>query len=201
MKRAAALMAVAVSCLCMLGFSECRAQSGSAVRAPRPLVIYYSLTGTTRILAQEIARELGCDMLELKSERSRTGFWKVNCVFDQLLDREDDLAPVTKALDLYNPIIIAAPIWIHRYASPMRTFLKQAHLKGKDVYAIAAHRGNYREQDGQGIMRLLASRCRCLKGYMAICTKEKDPQQLQEELRSGLQQTDLLMKGAPRNRG
>jgi multimeric flavodoxin WrbA len=184
MKRVAVLVAVAVSCLSLLACTECRAEHESAAPAPRPLVIYYSLTGTTRILAQEIARELGCDMVELKSERSRSGFWKVNCVFDQLLDREDDLAPVTKSLELYNPIILAAPIWIHRYASPMRTFLKQAHLHGKDVYAIAAHRGNYREQDGQGIMRLLASRSRCLKGYVAICTKEKDPQQLQEKLRS-----------------
>ena len=192
--RVKSLQILAVVLLCVGFRSACPAQETTALPFRRPLVIYYSLTGTTRVLAEEAALRLGCDTLELKSRVDRCGFFKVNCVFDQLLDRDDDLEPVTCALDSYNPIILAAPVWIHRYASPMRTFIKQVSLKNKDVYAITANRGNYRLEDEQGIMRELASRSRYLKGYIAICTKDKQPQQLRNELNQELNQSDIFTR-------
>ena len=71
----------------------------------------------------------------------------------------------------YNPIIIACPIWIHRLASPLRTFLNHRRLAGKDVYVIVTHQGNYGEKDEQAVRQFLAAQDMHLKGYSAVLTR------------------------------
>ncbi|MBN2107318.1 MAG: hypothetical protein JW832_07810 [Deltaproteobacteria bacterium] len=142
-----------------------------AAAAWRPLLIYYSLTGSTRIVAAELGRALRCEQLELTSLRERTGFWKVNCVIDQLFDRDDVPGPVKLEIAQYNPIIIACPIWIHRLASPMRTFLDHGRIAGKEVYVIVTHQGNYGDKDEQSVRQFLAARAMHLKGYSAVLTR------------------------------
>jgi multimeric flavodoxin WrbA len=137
----------------------------------RPLLIYYSLTGNTRIVAAELGSAIGCERLELTSMRERTGFWKVNCVIDQLFDRDDLPGPVRIDVSRYNPIIIACPIWIHRLASPMRTFLDHRRLAGKDIYVIVTHQGNYGGKDEQSVRQFLAAQDMRLKGYGAVLTR------------------------------
>lgn len=160
------------------------AQELSTRKDWRPLLIYYSLTGTTRIVAAELGRALRCEQLELMSLRDRAGFWKVNCVIDQLFDRDDLAGPVKLDAAQYNPIIIACPIWIHRLASPMRTFLDHRRIAGKDVYAIVTHQGNYGEKDEQAIRRFLAAQGMRLKEYGAVLTRGKTEAEIADETKS-----------------
>ena len=147
----------------------------------RPFLIYYSLTGNTRIVAAELGSAFGCERLELTSLRERTGFWKVNCVFDQLFDRDDLPGPVTLDASQYNPIIIACPIWIHRLASPMRTFLNHRRLAGKDVYVIVTHQGNYGDKDEQAVRQFLTAQDMHLKGYGALLTRGRTEAEIVDE--------------------
>lgn len=172
-KRARA--ALLCGALLLFLFRPCAAEAPQrgADAAWRPLLIYYSLTGRTGIVAATIGGRLGCEVLALTSLRKRTGLWKVNCVFDQLFDRDDELGPVAVDAARYNPLIIAGPIWIHRLASPLRTFLKQRNLAGRDVYVIVTHQGNYGDKDEQAVRRHLAGRGMRLKGYGAVLTRGK----------------------------
>ena len=160
------------------------AQVPAAGATWRPLLIIYSLTGNTRIVASELGSAFGCERLELTSMRERTGFWKVNCVIDQLFDRDDLPGPVKLDAAQYNPIIIACPIWIHRLASPMRTYLDHQRLAGKDVYAIVTHQGNYGEKDEQAVKRFLAAQGMHLKGYGAVLTRGRTEADIINESKS-----------------
>ena len=160
------------------------AQGQQAGAAWRPLLIIYSLTGNTRIVASELGSAFGCERLELTSMRERTGFWKVNCVIDQLFDRDDLPGPVQLDASQYNPIIIACPIWIHRLASPMRTFLDHKRLAGKDVYVVVTHQGNYGEKDEQVVRQFLAAQDMHLKGYGAVLTRGKTEAEIINETKS-----------------
>ena len=75
----------------------------------KPLVIYYSRLGTTRTVAREMAQNLKCEIEEIISNENRHGLWTVNCVFDQLLDWDDDVVPLYHDVTAYNPVIIAGP--------------------------------------------------------------------------------------------
>jgi len=166
------------------GAAEALSQEPLAGKNCRPLLIYYSLTGNTRIVAAELGNAFGCERLELTSLRERTGFWKVNCVFDQLFDRDDLPGPVKVDASQYNPIIIACPIWIHRLASPMRTFLDHKRLAGKDVYVVVTHQGNYGEKDDKAVRQFLTAQDMTLKGYGAVLTRGRTEAEIINETKS-----------------
>lgn len=117
-----------------------------------PLVIYYSRTGTSALMAHRLSGLLGCSREEVRSKKNRFYLGAFTCVNDQLFDRDDEIVPSNTDVRLYNPLIIIAPIWIHKIASPMRTFLKQQNLRGTRIYVIAANQGNYTdEKDGRDL--------------------------------------------------
>ena len=109
----------------------------SSPEGSKPIIVYYSRTGKTRIVANTLKEQLTCEIAEIKSTENREGFFGViTCVLDSLLDRDDIIEPFNKDLKGYNPIIIASPIWIGKLSSPVRTLIKQAELKDKEVKQI-----------------------------------------------------------------
>jgi flavodoxin len=147
----------------------------------KPLIIYYSRLGTTRTIAREMARHLACEIEEIISHENRHGLWTVNCVFDQLLDWDDDVVPLYHDVTAYNPVIIAGPIWIHRFATPLRTLLKSLDLRGKDVYVLVTNQGNYSEKDENTVRNSLKERGADIRGYASIMTRDKTENDLKHE--------------------
>lgn len=146
-----------------------------------PLIIYYSRSGTTRTIARELARKLHSDIEEVISNENRHGLWTVNCVFDQLLDWDDDVVPLYHDVAAHDPLIIAGPIWIHRFATPLRTLLKSLDLRGKDVYVLVTNQGNYSEKDERNVRNSLVERGATIKGYASIMTADKTEDELRSE--------------------
>jgi len=162
--------------------SEPGMASPAAAAAPqKPLVIYYSRLGTTRTIAREIARNLGSAIEEVISNENRHGLWTVNCVFDQLLDWDDDVVPLYHDPADYNPVIIAGPIWIHRLATPLRTLVKSLDLQGKDVYVLVTNQGNYSEKDENNVRTSIGKRGAAIRGYASVMTKNKVESELRQE--------------------
>jgi len=153
----------------------------------KPLVIYYSRLGTTRTVAREMAQNLKCEIEEIISNENRHGLWTVNCVFDQLLDRDDDVVPLYHDVTAYNPVIIAGPIWIHRFATPLRTILKSMDLPGKDIYVVVTNQGNYSEKDENNVRNSLKERGAHIRGYAGIMTRDKTENDLKQETRRVLE--------------
>ncbi len=147
----------------------------------KPLIIYYSRLGTTRTIAREIAGSLQCELEEIISNENRHGLWTVNCVFDQLLDWDDDVVSLYHDVTAYNPIIIAGPIWIHRLATPLRTLLKSLDLRGKDVYVLVTNQGNYSEKDENTVRNSMKERGASLRGFASIMTRDKTEKDLKQE--------------------
>ena len=140
----------------------------------KPLVLYYSRTGTTRTIAHELATNLSCEIEEIISRKERHGIWAITCVFDQLFNRDDDIAPPGRAMGNYNPLIIASPVWIHQISSPMRTFLKHAPLKGKDAFLVLTNNGNFDDGDEKDIIEHISSYGLSIKEMYPVCTTDKD---------------------------
>jgi len=149
-----------------------RAADTASPHSETPLVIYYSRTGTSALMAHCLSEMLGCPREEVRSKKDRFYLGAFTCVNDQLFDRDDEIEPSQTDLRLYDPLIIVTPIWIHKIASPMRTFLKRQDLHGRRVFVIAANQGNYSaEKDGQELRAWLEGRGAKVLAVRGIMTK------------------------------
>jgi flavodoxin len=109
------------------------------------LVAYYSRTGTTRIVAERIARELGADIDEIVDLEERLG--PVNYM------RAARAAKSLKTTDIryaknpedYDVIILGTPIWWNNLPPAPRTYLSSFNLSGKKVAFFITSQGEDRE--------------------------------------------------------
>ena len=93
---------------------------------PNILCVYYSRTGTTEKLMQEIAQELKCEIFKLDDGIDRSGLrgW-LRSGLQAMARRLPAVKPLETNLPLsiYDLVIIGNPVWAGRCSSPVRSFL------------------------------------------------------------------------------
>ena len=161
----------------------------------KPLIVYYSRSGNSRIVADTLKEYFSCNVLRIQSTQNREGFLGVlTCVLDQLLDRDDILQPLEENPRNYNPVILVSPVWIGRLSSPARTFIKQARLDGKDIYLILTYNGRLTGEKEKAVAEEITAQGGILKGLYKIITKEKTEEEIKKEVRNQLEKKPLLTK-------
>ena len=159
----------------------------------KPLIVYYSRTGNSRIVADALMEYLSGTIEEIQSTKNRDGLLGVfTCVLDQLLDRDDILKPLDKDPRNYDPVIIVSPIWIGKISSPARTFIKQAGLEGKDVYLVLTYNGSLTEDKEKALEETITAQGITLKGLYKIITKEQTADEIRKELHNQLEKKPLM---------
>ena len=92
------------------------------------LCIYYSRTGSTRAAMEEIVRELGAELVELRDGVNRSGArgW-LRCGMDAMRRTcpQAEKPETKRPLSDYRLVIIGSPVWAGRCSSVARSFLKQ----------------------------------------------------------------------------
>lgn len=110
-------------------------------------VVYYSRTGTSRIVAEHIGKTLGWPIYEVVDLKIRAGLLgDLRCVFEALFG----LKPLVKydgtAFSELGHVLIIAPVWIGSMATPMlHTLRKQRPFFGTlSVICVGAGEGGAR---------------------------------------------------------
>lgn len=108
----------------------------------KSVIVYYSLTGNTGLVAKMIAERIGADMIRLIPEKeiSETGAGKYFKGGKQVIFHETPKL-LNNNLDLegYDTLIIGTPIWARSFTPPVNTFLTGSNIKDKKVYFFATH--------------------------------------------------------------
>jgi len=92
----------------------------------KSLVVYYSRTGNTKKVAEDIARTLHCDIEEIKDEKKRKGFIGYMRSGREAMRKQNiTLSELKNQPKNYELVIIGTPIWAWTMSSPIRTFLEQ----------------------------------------------------------------------------
>lgn len=101
----------------------------------KTLIIYYSLDGHTKALAQEMAQEIGADLLELRPAKEiGKGFMKYFWGGRQVMTGvKPELLPLERNPQDYECIIFGSPVWASTYAPAMNSFLSQNVISGKKI--------------------------------------------------------------------
>lgn len=106
------------------------------------LVVIYSLTGTSRRLAQQLCSQQSWPMGEVREARARrglSGIWK--CLIDSWLRRTPEIAYSGPPPIAFDTVVLVSPIWIYRLAGPMRTFVSSRKSQLPDVAVISVMGG------------------------------------------------------------
>ena len=120
---------------------SCASKQNAELHAEEPaakkvLVLYFSVTNTTKQMAEYIQQKTGADIeaLELVNAYST--------VYDEIIkrsgeEREGNVLPELKPLKAnladYDVIFLGYPLWFGTYAQPVKTFLASGALNGKTV--------------------------------------------------------------------
>lgn len=97
------------------------------------LVVYYSRTGKTRMVAERLAALLGADLDEIAEEKDRSGVLGfIVAGKDAVLKKAVRLTHLPDPAE-YKTILIGMPIWAGRPCAPARAYIEQTDLTGKMI--------------------------------------------------------------------
>ena len=108
----------------------------SEKETPKMLVVYYSQTGNTKALAEEIAKKTGADIEEIEAVNPYDGDFDATiarCMQEREAGTTVEIKPIKANIADYDIIFVGAPVWFGVFAPPMLTFLSQVDLSGKKV--------------------------------------------------------------------
>jgi len=108
----------------------------------RSVVVYYSLTGNTVLVAKMIADRIGADLIRLQPDREvpESGAKKYLIGSKSvMLNEKPKLLNDDLNLDGYDTLIIGTPIWARSYVPAINTFLSDYGIKDKNIFIFTLH--------------------------------------------------------------
>ena len=102
----------------------------------KALVLYYSQTGTTQTLAEELQKQLGADIERIEAVVPYDGDFGATIQRsgeERKSGEVPELKPLQVNLDDYDVIFIGYPIWFGTYAMPIATLVKENDFAGKTI--------------------------------------------------------------------
>lgn len=122
---------------------NCQTQTSSKPR--KILVAYFSHSGNTRVIAEQIKNTIGCDIFEIQPVKAYPDDYQT--VVDQAKKEIDsnykpEIKTKVENIDQYDVIFIGSPCWWGTIAPPVATFLSAYDLSGKSIVPFMTHEGS-----------------------------------------------------------
>ena len=100
----------------------------------KSLVIFYSRTGTTRKVAETIAKQLKADLEEIVDTKDRKGpIGYLSAGRDAVKKSLTKLEKIKKDPKKYDLVVIGTPVWAWSVSVPIRTYLSENGVNLKKV--------------------------------------------------------------------
>lgn len=121
------------------------------------LVAYFSWSGTTKRMAQQIAEQTKGTLFEIVPVNPYPKEY-TPCTEVALKDRDTDARPAIKNkvenFESYDIIFIGCPVWWHTAPMIINTFTESYDMKGKTVVPFCTYASTYRDETLQKIVLL-----------------------------------------------
>lgn len=106
------------------------------------LVLYYSQTGNTKTVAEEMQKQLNADIEAITATKPYNGSFDetVNrCKKEMEVGECPEISPITSNIDDYDVIFIGFPVWCGTYAQPIASLVKDTKFEGKNIVAFCTY--------------------------------------------------------------
>ena len=118
------LLSIAVAAVAATGYAQ------------KKLVLYYSETGTTKTVAEELQKQTGADIEVIEAVKPYSGNFQETMQRGQREMQNGELPelkPLKSKLAGYDVIFLGYPIWFGTYAVPIATLVKENDFAGKTI--------------------------------------------------------------------
>jgi flavodoxin len=113
----------------------------------KALVVYFSRTGYTRKIAEEIAARSGADIESVEDVRGRSGIvGYFRSAREAYKKRLIDIKPAAKNPSEYDLVVLGTPVWARNLSSPMRAYLNAHRDELKRVGIFCTQGGSGAEK-------------------------------------------------------
>ena len=100
----------------------------------KTLIIFYSDSGSTKIMAKTLSMHLKADIIEIKDLKNRKGTVnKFLSSIDAFRESKTKISPEKIDLTSYDLIYIGTPTWANKPAPAIITLIDRCNWAGKDV--------------------------------------------------------------------
>lgn len=122
------------------------------------LIVYYSYSGKTRRIAEEIQKQTGGRLSQIYPRQPYPADFE--CLLKQV--REENrfgklpaLLPLTESADRYDIVFVGSPDWCGTIAPPLGTWLDKNDMTGKVILPFFSHCGG----EDKGMEQAVRNRC------------------------------------------
>ena len=147
----------------------------------KSLVVYYSRSGNTRFVAEQITQEIGADIEEIIDKKKRKGLLGfIISGYDATRGRLTKIVQIEKSPLDYELIIVGTPMWNKRIAPAVRTYLKENSFSGKHVALFSTNLGSQPERVFSNLKELMPE-CDFV-GELTITNAKKEIEENKEKI-------------------
>lgn len=138
--------------------SQQSANSSEQLQNKKILVAYFSWSGHTRKVAEQIHKEVGGDIFEIKTVKE---YPKDHENTSKIAKKEQDenlrpqLSGQLPDMSKYDIIILGYPIWWYTAPMAINTFLESSDVKGKTILPFCTTGGTEIDQSVADIRKLV----------------------------------------------
>jgi len=168
--------ALAASLLLPLAGTRSVGAAAVARSGKKAVVVYFSRTGNTRVIARQISRAMGAVMFEIQPAKPYPEDYR-ETVEQARRERDGGIRPVLQAnlpdIVQYDIIYLGFPIWGETAPPVIRSFLGGHDLAGKTLVPFITH-GGYGPGDSLSVLAAHAPEARLVNsGFVMQDTQEK----------------------------
>ncbi len=110
-----------------------------AGKQPKSLILYYSQTGATEKVAEELQKQTGADIERFDVAESYDGDYMATISRvqgERATGYVPALVPLKADLSDYDIIYLAYPVWFGTYAPPVQALIQTVNLDGKTIVPV-----------------------------------------------------------------
>lgn len=174
--RRLALSAPVAMALAAGATSACAQEPEMTTRpASSTLVAYLTRSGNTRVIAEQLQRDLNIDIFEIRAASPYPADYEetvARATRERDAGTEPTLAATVTGIDGYDTLFLGLPIWGGTAPPLIRSFLSAHDLSGKTIRPFITH-GGYGPGNSLSILREGARGARVLEPFVMEADQER----------------------------
>lgn len=167
------------------------AMPARATGSSRTLVVFFSRSGNTELMARQIARSTQADLMPLQSERNHIGFMGWLQALADARSTQAVISPGKTDLSAYDTVYIGSPVWLYSPAPQVYEFARANDFTGKNVILFNSMNSRFEQKYIDDFKRIIEQKGGTFARHLYIIRGRMGQQMSTEEF---LRRTNMLLQ-------